>query len=156
MEVDLFLVTAVIFWCENPLPAVPRCSNQALVLKSKTRCCSYGFSCRFCMKGQEYPSGVLSKPAITYHLGGWPGKTLWMLPFHLGEVVVCNGARNSSWIHVLWTKMWLIGMIVFLMEWFVEPSYKIIIVMTSWKCKLNWKQPEPGQPSRTFNHLEMF
>lgn len=76
--------------------------------------------------------------------------------FHLYEVVECDWARNSSWIHVVWIKMWLIGMIVFPMEWFAESSYKILIVMTSWKCKLNWKQPEPSQPSRTFNHLEIF
>lgn len=73
IEIDLLLLTAVIV-CVLKSPV---CSPEllvALVLKSKTRCCSSGFSCCFCMKGQERPSGVLSEPVITYHFGGWAGK----------------------------------------------------------------------------------
>lgn len=101
--------------------------------------------------------GVLSKPVVTYHLGGWPGKTSWMFLFHLYEVIGCHWARNSSLIHVLWTKMWLIRVIPLPMEWFAESSfYKNLIVLTSLKCKLNHKQPEPSQLCRTLTIWKLF
>ena len=87
---------------------------------------------------------------------GMGRKTLWMFLCHLYEVVECNWSGDSSLIHVLWTKMWLMGMIVLPVEWFAESSYENLIVMTSWKCRLNWNQPKPSQPSRTFNGLEYF
>lgn len=127
---------------------------ETLVLISKTRYCSSGFSC-FCMKGQVHLSRDLSKPVIAYHLEGWPRKTLRMSLFHLYEAIECHWAWNSSLIHISWTKMWLIRIILLSVEWFAESSfYKNVIVMTSLKCKLNCK--EASRPSRTFNHLVVF
>lgn len=48
-------------------------------------------------------------------------------------------------------------MILFPMEWLEESSFhKNLIVMISLKGKLNCKQLEPSQPSRTLNYVDIF
>lgn len=92
-------------------------------------------------------------------ISAWKGRYIyqgiWASQFHQCEAVECHWAWNSSLIHISWTKMWLIRIILLPMEWFAESSfYKNVIVMTSLECKLNCK--EASRPSRTFNHLVIF
>ena len=115
------------------------------------------FSC-FHRKGQECPSGVLSQPALNSPSGRMARKTvtdvpvsfIWSCWLSLSQKLIFNSQIADKNV-TDWNDSASYGVICRIICF-----YKNLMVMTSLKCKLNCKQPEPTHLSRTFNHLEIF